>query len=202
MPGSGESDLSSLLSAVNAGEAGAMDRLCDAIYDQLRAMARRRLAQDFGGNLAGVTIQPTVLANDTLMRLIRQRQKYDNAGHLFAIASRMMLRVLMDYHRSRTAAKRGGRAVHVTLDPEAHNQAAAEERAADSGVDVEAFDQALEKLAALDARKADVVRYRVIWELSNPEIARQCGVSIKLVEKQISRALRELREQSRQWEGG
>ena len=183
MPGSGETDLSSLLAAVNAGEAGAMDRLCDAIYDQLRAMARRRLTQDFGDNLAGVTIQPTVLANDTLMRLIRQRQKYDNAGHLFAIASRMMLRVLMDYHRSRTAAKRGGRAVHVTLDPEAHNQAAAEQRAADSGVDVEAFDQALEKLAALDPRKADVVRYRAIWELSNPEIADALGVALATVER-------------------
>src|SRR3954453_18912861 len=109
--------LAGLLAAVNAGEPGATDRLAAAIHEELRAMARRRLAKDFGPRMGGVTIQPTILANDTLMRLIRQRGKFDNAGHFFAIASRMMMRVLLDYHRERKAAKRGGSAVPVPRAP-------------------------------------------------------------------------------------
>ena len=167
---------SDLLEDVNRGAPGAVERLSEAVYEDLRAMARRRLAADFGRGMAGVTIQPTVLANDTLMRLIRQRQAYDNAGHLFAIASRLMLRVLLDYHRERKAAKRGGGETRLSLDPDA----AAEET---EGVDVEAVHGALDKLAALDARKADVVRYRVLWGLSVPEAAEALGVGRATVER-------------------
>jgi RNA polymerase sigma factor (TIGR02999 family) len=167
-----------LLADVNAGADGAPDRLAAAVYDDLRAMARRHLVKDFGHGMAGVTIQPTVLASDTLMKLIRQRQAYDNAGHLFAIASRLMLRVLLDYHRERKAAKRGGGAARVSLDPEA----AASGAAAD-GVDVEAVNDAIERLAMLDARKADVVRYRVLWGLTVPEVAEALGVGRATVER-------------------
>src|SRR5262245_7164051 len=97
-----------LLEDVYAQKPGAADELARAVDSELRAMARRHLAREFGGRLGGVTIQPTVLADDTLLKLVRQRQKYDNAGHLFAIASRLMMRALLDYHRERNAAKRGG----------------------------------------------------------------------------------------------
>ena len=169
-------DWSTLLQDVNRNVPGAADRLAEAVYDDLRAMARRKLAADFGPNMAGVTIQPTVLANDTLMRLIRQRQAYDSAGHLFAIASRLMLRVLLDYHRERKAAKRGGGATRLSLDPD-------EPAEESEGVDVEAVHGALEKLATLDARKADVVRYRVLWGLTVPEAAEALGVGRATVER-------------------
>jgi hypothetical protein len=110
-------EISELLGKVNAGEPGATDALAEAIHDDLRAMARKHLVRDLGRDMAGATIQPTILANDTLLKLIRQRQKYDNAGHLFAIASRLMMRLLIDYHRERKAAKRGGGAVRVSLEP-------------------------------------------------------------------------------------
>src|SRR5690606_39029662 len=71
--------IETLLAAVNAGAPGALEDLSRAVHEELRAMARRKLVRDFGRDMAGVTIQPTALANDTLMRLIRQRQKYDNA---------------------------------------------------------------------------------------------------------------------------
>ncbi len=175
--------LTGLLSAVGAGETGATDRLANAIHGELRAMARRRLARDFGPRMGGVTIQPTVLANDTLMRLIRQRGKFDNAGHFFAIASRMMMRVLLDYHRERKAAKRGGRAVQVSLDPERND--VPEEDAAPGG-DIEALNDALEKLATLDPRKADVVRYRVLWGLTTTDVAEALAVSPATVERDWS----------------
>jgi RNA polymerase sigma factor (TIGR02999 family) len=182
MSGAGERDIQGLLAAVNAGQPGATDDLAAAVYDDLRAMARRHLARDFGAGMAGVTIQPTILANDTLMKLIRQRQACDNAGHLFAIASRLMLRVLLDYHRERKAQKRGGGAARLSLDPDAP-LAASGSRGDASGVDVEAVGNAIEKLAALDARKADVVRYRILWGLTVPEVADTLGIGRATVER-------------------
>jgi RNA polymerase sigma-70 factor, ECF subfamily len=179
MPGETEADLTRLLEGVNAGRAGAVDDLSEAIHDHLRAMARRHLVRDFGPGMPGVTIQPTVPANDTLMRLIRQRQQFDNAGHFFAIASRLMMRVLLDYHRERKAAKRGGSAVHVPLGTE-H---AAEIADSGRGVDVEAVNDVLDKLSKLDARKADVVRYRILWGLTNREIAQALGIALATVER-------------------
>lgn len=171
-------ELEPLLAALNSGQPGATDALCAAIHEQMRAMARRHLARD--GQDRQVTIQPTVLANDTLLRLIRQRRKFDNGGQFFALASRMMMQLLLDYHRQRKAAKRGGGAVHVTLDPERHDAAAAEH---ENEADVELVNAALEKLAALDQRKADVVRYRVLWGLTVPEISDAMGISVATVER-------------------
>ena len=181
MTGEGESELKRLLEGVNAGNAGAVDELSAAIHDHLRAMARRHLVRDFGPRMPGITIQPTMLANDTLMKLIRQRQQFDNAGHFFAIASRLMMRVLLDYHRERKAAKRGGSAIHVPLGTE-HAAGIADP---DDGrsVDVEAVNEVLEKLSALDARKADVVRYRILWGFTNKEIAETLGVALATVER-------------------
>lgn len=171
-------EVTRLLDEVNQGLSGANDALASAVHAHLRAMARRHLQRDFGPGLAGLTIQPTVLADDTLMKLIRQRQKFDNRGHLFAIASRIMMRLLMDYHRERKAARRGGAAVKVPLD------SACEDHAAQgSDVDVEALNDTLEKLASLDQRKADVVKYRVLWGLTMPEIAEALGVGLATVER-------------------
>lgn len=173
-------NVTQLLDAVHGGEPGAVDALSEAIYDDLRVMARKHLAQDFGPGLAGATIQPTVLVNDTIMKLIRQRQRFDNAGHFFAIATKVMIRVLMDYHRARKAAKRGGAidGVRVSLDPDHPHDPADSD-----GADVEAIERALAKLAALDARKADVVRYRVYWGMTVNQIAQALGVGDATIER-------------------
>ncbi|MGB7157031.1 MAG: ECF-type sigma factor [Tepidisphaeraceae bacterium] len=169
-----ERELTRLLDAMNAGEAGASDQLAEHIFDDLRAMARRRMKAE--GDGGGVTLQPTMLASDTLMKLIRQRERFDNGGHLFAIASRVMMRLLIDYHRTRKAAKRGGAdLVRVSLDPDQAESETGE------GIDVEALSAALEKLASLDARKADVVRYRVLWGLTAAEIARSLSPKVSAV---------------------
>lgn len=172
-------DLTQLLEAVNAGRQGALDALAAAVHDDLRAMAHRHLAKDFGKGMAGITLQPTALADDTLMKLIRQRTRFDSAGHLFAIASRLMMRLLLDYHRSRKARKRGGGAVQVSLDPDAELTAGDDPDAPD----IEALNDALEKLALLDARKADVVKYRVLWGLTVPQVAQTLGVAVATVER-------------------
>jgi len=181
MSGDDNAELTRLLEGVNAGRAGAVDDLSEAIHGHLRAMARRHLARDFGPRMPGITIQPTVLANDTLMKLIRQRQQFDNAGHFFAIASRLMMRVLLDYHRERKAAKRGGSAIHVPLGSRHAGEIADPDAGADA--DVEAVNDVLEKLSKLDARKADVVRYRILWGFTNREIGEALGVALATVER-------------------
>lgn len=174
-------ELTRLLEAAHSGDTRAVDDLSNAVYDELRAMARRHLARDGSAKQAGLTIQPTILASDTLMKLIRQRQQYDNSGHFFAIASRLMMRVLLDYHRQRRAAKRGGGAVNLSLDPEHHDVADDPTRGGE--VDVEALNGALDRLAALDPRKADVVRYRVLWGLTVPQTSEALGVAVATVER-------------------
>ncbi len=177
-----DGNVTQLLDAVHHGEPGAVDALSAAIYDDLRVMARKHLARDFGPGMAGATIQPTILVNDTIMKLIRQRQRFDNAGHFFAIATKVMIRVLMDYHRARKAAKRGGDhdGVRVSLDPDQPQSHAT------GGVDVEMVERALTKLAALDARKADVVRYRVYWGMTVPQIAQALAVGDATIERDWS----------------
>lgn len=166
-------DLASLLAAVNRGEAPARNELAERIFDDLRVMARSRLRNE----RAGLSLQPTMLASDTLMKLIQQRQQFDNAGHLFSIASQMMMRLLIDYHRGRKAQRRGGDRVRVTLNPEQADSGQ------DDGIDVEALDAAMAKLAALDDRKAQVVKYRVLWGFTMPQVAKALGVGVATVER-------------------
>lgn len=176
-------DLTNLLRDANAGRPGAVDALAAAIHGELRGMAQRHLAKDFGHGMAGATIQPTILANDTLMKLIRQRTQFDNAGHLFAIASRLMMQILIDYHRARKARKRGGGVVQVSLDPDI---SIAESNDPDAAPDIEALNGALEQLAALDSRKADVVKYRILWGLTVPQVAETLGIGVATVERDWS----------------
>ncbi len=113
MTGVRSGDVTTLLARLNEGDESALERLMETVYADLRAMAQRHMDREFGPGHAGVTLQPTALANETYMRLIRQRQTYDNRGQFFAIATRVMIRALMDYHRRWKAAKRGGGAVRV-----------------------------------------------------------------------------------------
>lgn len=167
-----ERDLTRLLADVNTGRDGASDILAAAVQAELRAMAERRLVREFGRNLPGVTIQPTLLADDTFMRLIKQRKKYDSSGHFFAIASLAMQRVLLDYLRIKRK-----RPVFLTLTPDVSKPAERRD------VDVGAFYEAVRELARLDARKADVVQYRVIWGLTVAEIAEALNVGRATVER-------------------
>ncbi len=96
-------EVTCLLQRLNDGEEDALDRLMEAVYDELRGMARRHMDRQFGQGQPGVTLQPTSLVNETFMKLIKQRQRYDNRGQFFAIATKLMIRVLVDYARRRKA---------------------------------------------------------------------------------------------------
>ena len=83
-------DITRLLHAIDAGRPGAMDDLMTVVYADLERVAQRHMDQQFGRGLPGVTLEPAALVNESFLRLIKQRKKYDNRGQFFAIATKVM----------------------------------------------------------------------------------------------------------------
>ena len=178
----GAGDITLLLREVETGRKGALDRLMTAVYSDLTQRARIHLRKQFGDRAEAITLEPAALVNESFMKLIRQRKAYDNRGQFFAIATRMMLRVLVDYRRKRNAAKRGGTDTHITLVLDERQVAEGSQRRLDL-IEVEELTEALEKLESLDPRKADVVKMRVVWGLDITAIANSLDVSRSTVER-------------------
>ncbi len=178
----GIGDITLLLREVEKGRKGALDRLMTAVYADLAQRAQVHLRRQFGDRAEAITLEPAALVNESFMKLICQRKAYDNRGQFFAIATRSMLRVLVDYRRKRKAAKRGGADTHITLVLDEHQVAEGRQRRLDL-IEVEQLTEALEKLESLDPRKADVVKMRVVWGLDITAIANSLDVSRSTVER-------------------
>ena len=138
----------------------------------------RRLA---GGYLrdesAGHTLQPTALAHEAYLRLLDQRRvTWQNRAHFMGLAAQAMRRILVDHARRRGAQKRGGGAVHVSLE-------IAEVGSGGTGVPAEELNDALDRLAALDERQARVVELRFFTGLSIEETAEVLAVSPATVKR-------------------
>ncbi len=179
-------DITRLLKDVHEGRGGALDDLMRAVYDDLQHVAERHMTQRFGRDLPGVTMEPAALVNESFLKIIKQRNTYDNRGQFFAIAKRIMLRVLVDYQRQRAAGKRGGDLKRFTLSLAAGPPAAPANGSTasdDAIIEVDTLVEALGRLEALDARKADVVKMKVVWGLQMREIAHSLGVSLATVER-------------------
>lgn len=166
--------LTQLLARWKRGDHAALSELMPAVYDELRRVAGQHLA----GERAGHTLAPTALVHEVYLRLGSYRNiSWQNRAHFFAMASRIMQRVLVDHARKRKAAKRGGDESAVTLF---------ESRQADGRleqVDLIALDEALNKLAALDERQCQIVQMRYFGGLKNDEIAAVLGVSVPTVKR-------------------
>ncbi len=171
-------EITGLLRGMHGGEDGAMDRLLPLVYDDLRRIAHRQL----GGERDGHTVNTTALVHEAYFRLVDHRQgEWRDRAHFFAVASRAMRRVLVDYARRHRAAKRGGALRQVPLDDA---MLAAEERA-----DVlVSLDEALTRLSALDARQARVVECRFFGGLTEEETADVLGVTARTVRRDWTKA--------------
>jgi RNA polymerase sigma factor (TIGR02999 family) len=153
------------------GDEGALEQLIPLVHDELRRVARRHMAHERVGH----TLQATALVNEAYVRLIDVRQvNWQDRAHFFAMSSRLMRRVLVDFARSKGYQKRGGGAQKVSLDE-------ALIVSSEPGADLVALDDALAALAAFDARKAQVVEMRFFGGLSVEETAEALKVSVDTV---------------------
>jgi RNA polymerase sigma factor (TIGR02999 family) len=166
-----EPDVTGLLLDWRRGDDQAMNRLIPIVYRELRTIARRCMA----GERRGHVLQTTALLNEAYLRMIDVRRvDWHNRAHFFAVASRLMRRVLVDAARARQAAKRGGDAVRITFDEGL--PVTTEDR-----LDLLALDDALRALESFDARKCKVIELRFFGGLSVEETAAVLGVSIDTV---------------------
>jgi len=164
-------DVTTLLVAWRAGDNRAVQELVPLVHDELRRLARRHMA----GERPGHVLQATALVNEVYLRLIDiRRVAWQDRAHFFAMAARLMRRVLVDAARAQKNQKRGGALHRVTLDPNLPI-------ASESPEDVIAIDAALEALAAEHERKARVVELRFFGGLSVEETAEVLKVSEETV---------------------
>ena len=157
-----------ILDAIEQGDPHAAEQLLPLVYDELRRLAARKLAQERPGQ----TLQPTALVHEAYLRLVDQGEgrRWDSRGHFFAAAAEAMRRILVDGARRRGAQKRGGRLGCIDL-PELAGPAE------DEPIDLLALDEALRKLEALHPQKAQVVQLRFFAGCTLEEAAEMLGIA-------------------------
>ena len=182
-------DVTRILSAIEQGDRLAAEQLLPLVYDELRRLAARKLAQEKPGQ----TLQATALVHEAYVRLVdgEEAQHWDSRRHFFAAAAEAMRRILVDNARRKNAEKHGGRLVRHNLD-------AVDIAAPEPSEDILALDEALAKLEATDPVKAEVVKLRYFAGLSEEDTAQAIGVSRTTVQRHWRFArvwlLNELRE--------
>jgi RNA polymerase sigma-70 factor (ECF subfamily) len=166
-------DVTGLLARWQDGDEAALQQLLPIVHEELRRLARRQMA----GERPDHTLQPTALVNEAYLRLVNLKEmQWQNRAHFFAMAARLMRRVLVDFARSRGYQKRGGDARAVSFT---EALGVAEGRP----TDVVALDDALEALARVDERKSRVIELRFFGGLSIEEAAEVLNVSRETVKR-------------------
>jgi RNA polymerase sigma factor (TIGR02999 family) len=180
-------DVTGLLVAWADGDRAAFEQLVPIVHRQLRRLATRAMARESKDH----TLQATALVNEVYLRLVDiDDVQWTDRAHFFALAARLMRRILVDAARKKHFLKRGGGALRVDLDE-------ALLLSVDKGDELIALDEALTRLAAFDSRRSQVVELRFFGGLEVKEIAAVLGISRHTVMRDwaLARAwlLRELR---------
>jgi len=166
-PSCSDNSITAMLGQLTAGNREVEARLIPEIYEELRRLARNFMWQERGNH----TLQPTALVHEAYAKLVQQEQvPWQSRAHFFAAASLLMRHILVDHARARRAGKRGGVQQQVTLDDVMLE-------AKDQSIDVLALNEAIERLATLDARQAKVVEMHFFGGLTFEEIALVLEVS-------------------------
>lgn len=168
-------ELTHALAGLDAGRGpAAAAELMPLVYDELRRIAGRYIAAERGP----ITLQPTAVVNEAYLRLVDQtRVGWRGRTHFLAVGAVMLRRILVDHARNRMRIKRGAEWQRVTVDGSADPAGA-------GPIEIEQLidlDAALAKLADLDPRQAEIVELRYFAGLSNEEVARHLGVSLRTV---------------------
>src|SRR5215203_1404698 len=172
----GSHQITLLLVDWSKGDENALEQLMPLVYDELRRMARNYMRRQPSGH----TFQTTELIHEAYLKIAGGKDKqWQNRAHFFGVAARAMRHILVDYARSKSAAKRGGWQDRITL---VENAAVSSGRAAE----IVALDDALNQLAALDERKVRVVEMKFFGGLKVKEIAGILKISPETVKRDWS----------------
>jgi RNA polymerase sigma factor (TIGR02999 family) len=169
--------VSELLARWNAGDEEAFRALVPLVYHELRRIAHRHLQKERPSH----TLQSTALVHEAYLRLNQQGAAHpENRAHFFAMASELMRQILVDYARSRRAAKRGG-GQELTLEDATYS-------VKNKSVDLIALDDALSELAKLDPQQSRIVELRFFGGLSIEETSQVLGISPATVKREWATA--------------
>jgi RNA polymerase sigma factor (TIGR02999 family) len=166
-------DVTQILQQAEAGDADARARLIQAAYEDLRQMAAARMTDERQNH----TLTSTALVHEVSMKMLTESQlPVANRGQFFSYASKAMRHFLIDYARTRGRQKRGGDRNRFSFDEAL--VASHEQRD-----DLLALNDALEELAEIDPRKAQLVEMRYFGGLSNQDIAEALNISLATVKR-------------------
>ena len=164
------SDVTRLLDAAAAGDRLAAAQLLPVVYDELRRLAAAKMVEENPGH----TLDATALVHEAYLRLTGN-QSFESRSHFMRAAAEAMRRILVDHARARAADKRGGSRERVPLDEAV--------RSTESPEDILALEDALERFAVEEPRKAELVVLRFFAGMTIPEAAQALGVSVPTAER-------------------
>lgn len=173
-----------LLQAWRGGDRAALDRLLPIVYDELASLAHHALR----GERASHTLQTRALVHEVYVRLVDADIAWQDRAHFLAVAARTMRRVLVDHARARRRHKRGGDAVRLDIDD-------AIVPVAPPSIDLLDLSDALDRLAAFDARKSEIVELHYFGGLSYDETAEAVGLSAATIDRELRLAKAWLRHE-------
>lgn len=164
-----------LLQDWRSGHNDALERLTPLVYDELHKLARKYMRQE----RAGHTLQPTAIVNEAYMRLIDMKVPWEDRAHFFAVAARLMRRILVDYAKQRSADKRGAGSLTV-FRLEDHDAPSNE-----PGYDILEIDDALNKLASVNERLARMIEVHYFAGMNSEETASAFDVSVATLHREL-----------------
>jgi len=162
-----------ILTAIEQGDRQAAEQLLPLVYDELRGLAARKLAQESPGH----TLQATALVHEAYLRLVGDSpdRQWESRGHFFAAAAQAMRHILVEAARRKARQKRGGGLVRIDLIKDLP--------APDSDDNLLALDDALNRLASEDPVAAKVIELRQFAGLGHKEIAAALGITVYLARR-------------------
>ena len=164
------SEVTRILDSIAQGDPKAAEELLPLVYEELRKLAAHKMANEPPGQ----TLQPTALVHEAWLRLAgNEGARFANRAHFFAAAAEAMRRILVERARRRSALKRGGGTGRVSLDELEIPIAEADDD------QLLAVDEALEKLAALDPPRAELVKLRYFTGMTFEEAAAVLGIAVR-----------------------
>lgn len=156
-----EQEISELLALCSKGNSSAMEEVFPLVICELRRMAHAHMRKEGGGH----TLQTTALINEAYLKLIEQKNvDWQSRSHFFAVASKVMRHILLDYAKSRLRVKRGGGAIHVEFDD-------AVNVSVEKSTELVALDDALDRLSEIDPLKSKIVEMRHFGGMTVEETA-------------------------------